>query len=632
MGFSAERDIHEYLPRMTAALEAGGGGGGGEVSQGDAGTDPWVTSDEAVQGLLGDVSDKLDTVNSNLADVAANTAEGANTEYTDGSSTEANPLGKVMMWKDTNSSNAIRAVSPLKPLPVDSELTTADLDTGGGTDTRAVIGLVLAESGGGLLVGSAHPLPISDAGGSLTVDATSLPLPTGAATAAKQAALGTAGTPSADVLSVQGVAGGTAQPISVAAAPNVTTTMQNATTTAINGTALDVSGMTAARFEVSITGGTATITWEASADGGTTYTSTNAASSGGNRSATATATGRYAIGCAGLTNIRARISAISAATVTVVGHAVAGGDIAGALLYNMDTAMQSAVAATGNGTVVDVSGFSGVGFQVTGTFVATITWEATIDTINWVAIPVTDVALGTQSTTTTAVGLFRRNCAGIKQIRARISAYTSGNVTVTAHAIVDSGAGQIPVGMYGKNSVVGDTALLLSPAGRVPIAGSTDSSLNGVTATTIANTSDSGGRILGAGQYGNNGNTFDAWRNNIEATLLSSAVRTATTNSTTQTNYNGRGVSIIINVTVAPAVETLTLAVQVQDSISGTWVTMQTGAAMTGTGTTRIVLYPGIGAVSNLAFSDVLARTWRVLVTHSASGSWTYSVSSAVIL
>jgi hypothetical protein len=55
---------------------------------------------------------------------------------------------------------------------VDTELTTADLDTGAGTDTRAVVGLVLAASGGGLLVGSANPMPVSDNGGSLTVDGT----------------------------------------------------------------------------------------------------------------------------------------------------------------------------------------------------------------------------------------------------------------------------------------------------------------------------------------------------------------------------------------------------------------------------------------------------------------------------
>jgi hypothetical protein len=37
---------------------------------------------------------------------------------------------------------------------VDSELTTADLDTGAGTDTRAVVGLVGAASGGGVLIGA----------------------------------------------------------------------------------------------------------------------------------------------------------------------------------------------------------------------------------------------------------------------------------------------------------------------------------------------------------------------------------------------------------------------------------------------------------------------------------------------
>lgn len=55
--------------------------------------------------------------------------------------------------------------------------------------------------------------------GSQKTQVTSSALPTGAATAAKQPALGTAGTPSADVLSVQGVVGGIAQPISAASLP-----------------------------------------------------------------------------------------------------------------------------------------------------------------------------------------------------------------------------------------------------------------------------------------------------------------------------------------------------------------------------------------------------------------------------
>lgn len=46
------------------------------------------------------------------------------------------------------------------------------------------------------------------------VSAASLPLPSGAATAAKQPALGTAGTASSDVITVQGIASGTPQPVS----------------------------------------------------------------------------------------------------------------------------------------------------------------------------------------------------------------------------------------------------------------------------------------------------------------------------------------------------------------------------------------------------------------------------------
>ena len=55
---------------------------------------------------------------------------------------------------------------------VDTELTTADLDTGAGTDTRAVVGLVIAKSGGAANISSSDPMPVSDAGGSLTVDGT----------------------------------------------------------------------------------------------------------------------------------------------------------------------------------------------------------------------------------------------------------------------------------------------------------------------------------------------------------------------------------------------------------------------------------------------------------------------------
>jgi hypothetical protein len=80
-------------------------------------------------------------------------------------------------------SGTVTATGPLtdtqlraSAVPVDTELTTADLDTGAGTDTRAVVGLVRAESGGGALVGSANPLPVTGPLTDTQIRATALPV------------------------------------------------------------------------------------------------------------------------------------------------------------------------------------------------------------------------------------------------------------------------------------------------------------------------------------------------------------------------------------------------------------------------------------------------------------------------
>jgi hypothetical protein len=59
-------------------------------------------------------------------------------------------------------------------------------------------------------VSSSSPLPVDIGSSALAITAASLPLPSGASTAAKQPALGTAGTASADVLTIQGIASMTA--------------------------------------------------------------------------------------------------------------------------------------------------------------------------------------------------------------------------------------------------------------------------------------------------------------------------------------------------------------------------------------------------------------------------------------
>lgn len=79
--------------------------------------------------------------------------------------------------------------------------------------------------------------------------------------------------------------------------------------------------------------------------------------------------------------------------------------------------------------------YNTVQFQISGTWVATITFEATLDGTNFVSIPAVAPATGLSATTTAANGIFQVSASGMLAIRARVSAYTSGSVVVTAMAI-----------------------------------------------------------------------------------------------------------------------------------------------------------------------------------------------------
>lgn len=74
-------------------------------------------------------------------------------------------------------------------------------------------------------------------------------------------------------------------------------------------------------------------------------------------------------------------------------------------------------------------------FQFLGTWVGTITFEAKAETAaTWVSIMATNVATNATATTTTANGVFRVVADGL-EVRARMSAYTSGTVNVHKAAV-----------------------------------------------------------------------------------------------------------------------------------------------------------------------------------------------------
>ena len=469
------------------------------------------------------------------------------------------------------------------------------------------------------------------------VSAAALPLPAGAATSAKQPALGTAGAASADVISVQGIAGGVAQPTALVAGAPVTTVMQAAAIAVGNGATLDVNGFSTTIVELSGTF-VATVTFEASIDD-VSWTAISAVQTGTtNIASTATGIGIFRLSTAGIKSLRARISSYTSGAVTANGRSIvsattpkvvslatgstislaAGANVIGGVTQSgtwnvgsittlpalvagaaiigkvgidqttpgttnavslaasvpATTTMQSAAVAVGNGTSLDVNGFATTIIELSGTFVATIAFEASIDDVTWNAISAVQTGTTSLSSTATTIGLFRLSTAGIKSIRARISAYTSGSVTAKGRSIVGATAPKI------VNLASGATVALAAGsaiAGKVGIDQTTVGTTNAVSLAQIgATTIATGNGVVGTGVQ----------RVSIasDTTMPPPADATASGNITTQNLVPagaataGSAVEIALNSQNQIAVQvtgTYTGALSCQVTVDGsTWVTL----------------------------------------------------------
>lgn len=134
---------------------------------------------------------------------------------------------------------------------------------------------------------------------------------------------------------------------------------------------------------------------------------------------------------------------------------------------------------------------------------------------------------------------------------------------------------------------------------------------------------------------------------NTTLTLLSSAARTATATPVSQTNTYGSGVLLFLNITATPNnAETLTPSIEWIDPVTGTAVftlkgftaiTASTLGASPSAGSREFMfcLYPGAVDASATDRAEVvsgpLPRIWQARVTHSAGGSWTYSLGASVV-
>lgn len=138
-------------------------------------------------------------------------------------------------------------------------------------------------------------------------------------------------------------------------------------------------------------------------------------------------------------------------------------------MYADPTTLQDAAVATGRGTAFPCLGAGAVLFDVSIATTATVAFEAAFlaSTANntetgWTAIDAVARNGGAKATSTTATGKFLVLCSGEAQVRARISAWTAGAVTVKARAIPADQVGavlaDIEVQAAANQTVVGGAA------------------------------------------------------------------------------------------------------------------------------------------------------------------------------
>lgn len=118
-------------------------------------------------------------------------------------------------------------------------------------------------------------------------------------------------------------------------------------------------------------------------------------------------------------------------------------------------------------------------------------------------------------------------------------------------------------------------------------------------------------------------------RNNgpTQSTWLASSSRTTTQTQADQFNQGYRGVRVTVDVTVVPgAAPSNVFTIEVKDMTSGKYTALLTSAAITGTGTTVLTVYPGVTETTNVDASAVLGSVWRVKNTAGNANAATYSV------
>jgi hypothetical protein len=175
----------------------------------------------------------------------------------------------------------------------------------------------------------------------------------------------------------------------------------------------------------------------------------------------------WEVNSSGSTNFRLRVLDYTSGSldVTMISSA-ASTDVATPSNDRWNVGTASAL----NGTITGATaGCSSCGIAVSGTWSGVLTFQASIDNVNFFNISVIDLSTGFQIPTVSANGNYMTPCGGYNLIRALVTSYSSGSIVVTFDAGTGSQEGLYPIDPPTKyNHITGNaTTTVKSGVGRL---------------------------------------------------------------------------------------------------------------------------------------------------------------------
>jgi hypothetical protein len=262
----------------------------------------------------------------------------------------------------------------------------------------------------------------------------------------------------------------------------------------------------------------------------------------------------------------------------------------GSLQTFADITNTGTIAALNGAVTVNVHGCANITFNITGTWVATLTFEGTTDGTNWFAVYGNQVSSDETVQFVTGNTAVSVSCGGLLEVRVIATAYTSG----TADIAWDAGAGPLSL-------------LVISP-----VAASFNTTVTQAAGTWTDNLTEVGGVAVAATAKGTQGTNFidvqeakDTGRTYV--TFTADAIAGVTTEALVSFTQNRQGTTTaaVTSYTVTSGktlrIQSITAACQSGSALAEEWVRVKIRHNTAGATTATSALVYTVSCGTNVA-------------------------------